>query len=65
MKFAQTVMALIENIPLIQNLLGHIMKSEAVSVKFTKVPGQHTIVRRQMSCPTGGCAPYQCHGHVR
>ena len=42
--------ALIENIPCIKNLHGHIVKvkSEAVSIKFTKVPGQHTIVKRNV-----------------
>ncbi len=61
--FAQTVIASIENNPGIQNLHRHIVKSEVVSIKFTKVL-EHTIVRRQISCSTGECAPHQYNGHV-
>jgi hypothetical protein len=48
LRFAQTVMASIENNPGIQKLHGHIVNKEAVSIKFAKVPG-HTIVRRQIN----------------
>ena len=63
LRFAQTVMASIENNPGIQKLHGHIVNKEAVSIKFAKVPG-HTIVRRQITCSKSGCRPHQYYDHV-
>jgi len=58
--FAQMVMASIENNPSIQKLHRHIVKKEAVSITFDKVPG----LQRQISCSPSGCRPHQCDDHV-
>lgn len=63
LRFAQTVMASIDNNPGIRKLHGHIVNMEAVSIKCSKVPG-NTIVRRQISCSASKCRPHRYYDHV-